>query len=1255
MLYRFVHHGFSMKTLRFLACLGAAGALWGQPSRIPRIVDATRTVLLRGNVPAPDLMGQDQGPVDPAFELSYVTLLLKPTAAQQQELEHLLAEQQDPASPRYRRWLTPAEYADRFGVSAADIGKITAWLQGQGLRVHDVARGRHWISFSGTAAQVGRALYTEFHRYRQGGAVRFGNATAPSIPADLADVVSGFAGLDDLPLRAHSTRNRNFQGSGEPRSNLGANHYLAPDDIATIYNLNPLYSAGIDGTGQKIAVVGRTAIDLADIRIFRKRFNLPDRDPQVVLVGPDPGTNLNDLGEADLDVEWSGAVARKATIVYVYARSVSTSMQYAVDNNLAPVISTSYGLCEAAGGLLFLRPWLQQANAQGITILAASGDTGAADCDAKLAVQASKGRRVDLPAAFPEVTAVGGTQFNEAGGAYWSAVNNANSGSAMSYIPETAWNNTAGRNGLLSGGGGVSMYFPKPAWQAGPGVPDLNARHVPDVALAASSDHDGYFVVTQNTTAVFGGTSVSAPVFAGIVSLANQAVAVANPNLPPGLGNVNPVLYRMAGSAPNAFHDIVEGDNIVPCMQSSADCVDGSTGFSASLGYDPVTGLGSVDAYNLVTQWDTHAESSTTVSLAMDRASLALNGSAQLTATVKPAAGAGTPTGTVRFTAADTEIGSASVEGSGVARFTLYGGALTAGDHTIYATYSGDAAFSSSWTSLKVTATLPTGNSAVIVSVTPNPAFQRQPAGNWTFTLKLSELAGADTRLTGFTIDGASYTPQIESIFGAAAIAAKGTLSGSMTLADLDIPGPVTFSFQGADTDGRTWTQQAAVPVYGPAAGSLVTFSMFPATVFQNPDSGASCQWQQLIGVYETNGFALQLTKLLAGSKDLSSQISSIFGTTRVAPLGGLQGTLCWSDITPPQSSNLELDASDENGSGLRVTLSPTLSAPSNALSKLAATPAQVMLAADDASQSPEADVSVDAGAAWTSVVFPANRTTSWLSVAPASGTGAGTIHLKTSGTGLSKGVYRAMLVVRAASGSPAYVRIPVVFVVGASATVMIDHVANAASGRNAFAPGMMLSIVGSGLASGSFSSPNRFPLPITLGGVSVTVNGVAAPIFDAAEGRITVQVPYEASAGPAVLGVNNNGQLAAAVFEVAPSAPGIFADADGKLLPAATGKQGQTMTLNITGEGDVTPVLATGEAPSSSTPASRLPQPRLPVTMTVGGVPAVIQSVVVPTGRAGQARITFTVPENAPAGVQPVVVTVGGVDSPPVNMTVTQ
>lgn len=434
------------------------------PNRITRPVDTRRVRVLTGGVHRLAQPAFDRGPVEAAKRLDDLVLMTKPTAGQQAELDQLLADQQNPSSPRFHQWLTPEEYGERFGLSASDHSKIVAWLTAEGFQVREAARARNFVRFSGTAGQVERSLLTPIHRFEVEGEKHVANAAAPAVPEALAEVVEGFMGLDDFQLRSQISK------VAEPNFSSGSAHYLAPEDFATIYNLAPLYNAGLDGTGQSIVVVGQSAVALSDIRSFRTRFNLPSNDPRMVLYSTtDPGFTSSQV-EGNLDLEWAGAIAPKATLYYVYGANAFNAFLYAVSVNLAPVISISYGGCETDYRPTFYRAIAQQANAQGITVLASSGDAGVAGCDRQNTPIATRGRTALFPTVLPEITSVGGTQFVEGQRNYWASANSANGGSALSYIPEAVWNETSGTSGMLSGGGGASQFHAQPVWQRGPGL-----------------------------------------------------------------------------------------------------------------------------------------------------------------------------------------------------------------------------------------------------------------------------------------------------------------------------------------------------------------------------------------------------------------------------------------------------------------------------------------------------------------------------------------------------------------------------------------------------------------------------------------------------------------------------------------------------------------------------------------------------------------------------------------------------------------
>ena len=645
----------------FFAALFSTAAHAATPDRISGPITSSQMVALQNHVSPFAQPEHDKGPIESSYALR-VTMLFTPTAAQQAALRQLQVEQQDRKSANFHKWLTPEQYADRFGLSQNDIEKVSAWIASQGLKVVYIARGRDSINFSGDASQVQAAFHTQIHRYDLNGQEHFANSTAPMVPAALTGIVGGFRGLHNfVPKRASVLHNAN---SAIPHpdytltTSQGSFTFLAPGDIATIYDISPLYakSPAIDGTGQKMVVVGQTDIYLADLNFFRTDFGLPTisgcttntttgvitacntTNFQFVIptTAIDPGVNSGDLGESDLDIEWAGSVARNAQIIFVTSdlnsNGVFNSTDWAIDNDLAPVISISYGLCEAYStppSLATQDLEYQKAATLGISVFAATGDEAAATCDGDVfsnaVTSATLGPSVSYPASSPEVTAVGGTEFNEGTGIYWGATNGTNGASVLTngpengYIPELAWNDsTFGVQqgfGLDGTGGGPSNCvngtgtttennfpfvicvappnggFTKPSYQTAL-TPNDSVRDVPDISFSASNANDPYVVCTAQSettgtaststcvtsiadalttyNSAFGGTSASTPVAAGMAVLLNQYLNSK------GLGNLNSQLYSLFSSSPSAFHDIVAGtdttsgdedtsDNIVPC------------------------------------------------------------------------------------------------------------------------------------------------------------------------------------------------------------------------------------------------------------------------------------------------------------------------------------------------------------------------------------------------------------------------------------------------------------------------------------------------------------------------------------------------------------------------------------------------------------------------------------------------------------------------------------------------------------------
>jgi uncharacterized protein (TIGR03437 family) len=882
------------------------GALSAQPIRIHGGIDNTQRVVLRGHMRPRLSAANDQGRVAPSLELPYLSLMFARTAAQTADLQQLLLAQQTPGSPDYHRWLTPEEFADRFGVSQADIDTVSAWLQAQGLKVVNVARGRTWIAFEGSAAQVESAFQIELHHYQVNGELHYANASEPSIPAAFSGVVQGIRGLSDFRMKPKLKP----RDAGQYTSAAG-NHYLAPDDVATIYDIAPLYAAGINGSGQSMVVAGQTVVNLSDIQQFQSKFGLPLNSPAPMLVpgSRSPGTSSSDLPEADLDLEWSGAIARQATILYVYATDVMTAVQYAIDQKLAPVVSVSYGDCEQdtpSSDLAAYQSWAQQANAQGMTWFAPAGDNGAADCygDTNLSAAIQAGLAVDAPASVPEVTGVGGTEFNEGGGTFWNAFNSATGASAISYIPETTWNDGCdASNGCSATGGGASIHFSKPTWQTGPGVPADNARDVPDVALSASANHDGYFVFTGGSQQVYGGTSASTPQFAAIALLLNQYLMSNGTLRQPGLGNINPQLYALAASTSDVFHDVPTGSNVVtvPCSRRSINCSAQPVGYTAHAGYNQSTGWGSVDVYHLASEWNGSGAgaapppTAASMTLISNLTTVGPTDTMYVVATVTGANGA-TPAGVVSFSGNGSNLGTATLEGSGgtaTATLVVTGSELQAGAGTITATYNGGATATAS-VNVKVLSRSVANGAPAIAAVTNGASYQQAFAPGAILTVWGSSLAPSSQT--------ASSTPLPQTMSGVAA-----TVNGeitplyyvSPTLVNLQIPyeispGSATLSLNNnGQVTTRTFTVAPAAPGIFIDANGFVIATESVNGVLTN---GNSASIGQQIAIYVTGAGALS-TAVADGVAPAATGIQPAAPVT--VTVGGARATVNAVGLTP--------------------------------------------------------------------------------------------------------------------------------------------------------------------------------------------------------------------------------------------------------------------------------------------------------------------------------------------------------------------
>ncbi len=623
----------------------AQGSNGNTQSRITGAVDNTRLVVLPHSVHPLARPEFDQGPAPVDLPFDGMLLVLKRSEAQESALKQLLDQQQDRSSPNYHKWLTPEKFGRRFGPSDHDIQAVTLWLESQGFQVAGATHGRTGIEFSGTTGQIQNAFHAGIHKFVVNGEEHWANPNDPQIPAALAPVVVGIARLNNFRKKPQvRVLKQPITAAYQPGSSVpqftatDGSHGLAPSDYGVIYNINPLYAAGINGTGSTIAIVARSNIKASDIASFRSIFGLPKNPPTIILNGKDPGLVSGDETEALLDTSWSGAVAPNAAIKLVVsantnnADGVDLSEQYIINHNLADIMSESYGDCEAnytQPEAANIQSLAQQAVAQGITYLVSTGDSGSAGCDDPNSETTAGGPfSINILASNPYTVAVGGTEFNENGNdaAYWNPQNSSVFGSALSYIPEDVWNEScttaqcgASNAGIWAGGGGASIFFPKPGWQAGvTGIPNDGVRDIPDVSLSAAS-HDYYLLCedgscTANSKGQFSfdgvsGTSAAAPSFAGIMALVKQHTGSR-------LGQADFVLYQLAAtealSACNAsnatvpprggcvFNDATIGNNAVPGEVGYGSF---SAKYQSNPGYDLATGLGSVNVTNLVSGW----------------------------------------------------------------------------------------------------------------------------------------------------------------------------------------------------------------------------------------------------------------------------------------------------------------------------------------------------------------------------------------------------------------------------------------------------------------------------------------------------------------------------------------------------------------------------------------------------------------------------------------------------------------------------
>jgi len=1083
--------------------------------RVIERIDDAKFVTLAGNTHPMARAQYDQGLVDPQLPMERIVLLLKRSPEQETALEALLAEQYDPKSPNFHHWLQPEEFGKLYGPSDSDVAAVTGWLQNHGFQIYLVNKGKVTIEFSGTAAQVQEAFHTEMHKYLVGGKMHLANDRDPSIPEALAPVVSGIAALHDFfpvhqsvlgkwvrrdkktgkitPLDPELSGIRPEYGftneDGNPQEDL------TPYDFATIYNLLPLWNAGITGKGQTIAISAATDIEASDVSFFRSTFGLGGFTGTVNQIhnGTDPGIVSGFQIENTLDTEWSGATAPDATVDLVVSASTATtpgfllSDQYIVEHpSMFTIMSASYGTCEigmGTAGNATANGIYQQGATAGISMFESAGDQGSAGCDNSDAQNfpnaAGYGLNVNGYASSPYITAVGGTDFTWQNyrTTYWGATNAANGSNALGYIPEAPWDGTCTSQVLLDrfwqpfygyttleqvcnnvvaqgvpafisvvgGSGGVSSCitssgsqfsscaggYPQPSWQKGvTGMPGTQNRYVPDVSLFASGgfqygfNGSAYLICVaahsptgscNYTNADYivaeevGGTSVSSPAMAGIMALVQQKQNGA------AQGLVNPVLYSLfskenltncnssTAAKGNActFYDITYGNNSVPCTTGSRNCVTNTSsdaygivgGYSTTTGYDQATGLGSVNAANLVNNWPsasgTPAVTLSPTSVTFASTPIGTTAAAQIV-TVKN-------TGTAALSITNIEITGTNFgdfNGTSTCSSTLAAGATCTVSLTFEPTAAGTrtatlSVLDNAGTGTQTAAITGTGASAATLTVSVSPtseAFAATPVGtlgSQTGTVTIKNTGTGTVTLTSENIvgpDSSSFVKSSTTCGATLAAAASCTVSVQFKPA---LTGALTASLSIADNATGT-PQSVALSGTGTAA-STITLSFTPTSLAFPTTVVGSTSAAQVVAIKNTGtATATFSTTTFTGADPTSfTETATTCGSTLAA------GASCTVSVAFKPLSAIAETASlsvSDNAAGSPQTVALTGTGATAAAPALTLTPTSIAFPATIAGTASDAQIVTlkNTGAATlnlTSIALTGSNTTSFTQI----------------------------------------------------------------------------------------------------------------------------------------------------------------------------------------------------------------------------------------------------------------------------------
>jgi Pro-kumamolisin, activation domain len=934
--------------------------------RIIHPINETIRVSLSGNVRPEASREHDRGRVVDALSMEHMLLQLKRSPEQEKALQQFIDELHTQGSTNFHHWLTAQEFGERFGTAQADLEAIVAWLQSHGFRVNVVYPSGMLIDFSGTAGQIREAFQTEIHQLEVNGKRHIANMTDPRIPFGLSPVVAGVVSLHDFHPHPMVQMKRPHPDFTFTDIYGDLNYAVVPADLATIYNLNPLFNSGTSGQGQTIVLIEDTDLfSASDWNTFRSSFGLAGyNSASLSTVHPAPSSGTNNCGlpgvispndaEAILDAEWASASAPSAGIEMAACADTNTTfggliaIENLINASTSPpaIMSISYGQCETANGAVANASYnsaYQQAVTEGVSVFVAAGDSGAAGCD-NIAADATHGIGVNAFASTPNNVSVGGTDFSDTyfgiNTTFWNSSNTPAFGSALSYVPEIPWNDSCAGSLLSSylgysptygtyslcndplfgsyfmttvaGGGGPSQCatgapstsgvvsgtcagWPKPSWQSVLGNPNDGLRDTPDVSLfAADGLWSHYYIFCWSDTAQggaicgsdpsawsgAGGTSFASPIMAGIQALINQKAG--GPQ-----GNPATVYYQLAsaeyGSTGSSscnssngagvagtciFYDVTLGDMDVDCVGPNCYLADSSVGvlstsntaflpaYGSSTGWDFATGIGTVNAANLVNNWPSSSQNFT---LSASPASLTLmqGTNASSTITITRQNGFGSTVG---------------LSASG-----LPGG--------VTASFNPSAATSTSTLTLTASAAAAIGNASITITGTSGGLTHQttltltvNPAGSFTVSASPNSLAVAQGNKGTSTI---SVNP-------------LNGFSGTVNLSASGLPSGVSASFNPANTASSstltlTASATAAIGTFtvtiNGASANLTNAATISLTVTHGPDFGLFASPSSLsiargtkgtatITIAPSNGFTGSVKLSASG---LTNRVSALF------------------------------------------------------------------------------------------------------------------------------------------------------------------------------------------------------------------------------------------------------------------------------------------------------------------------------------------------------------------------------------------